>query len=139
MCTWDTALCALDRTSCCKPSVCLYRRTGWRSGWDQFPRRPRSRSGPPHRRVAPAAGMPRARSKLFQTAQRAAWRNQERSIQPTPCAQTEQPWILRPLPRRRVSRSQPGCRQPRKLREGSFQADKGAGAEASRLEPPHRS
>src|ERR1700687_6442868 len=67
---------------------------------------------------------------------RAAWRNQERSIQPTPCAQIEQPWILRPLPRRHVSRSQPGCRQPRKLREGSFQADRGAGAEASRLEPP---
>src|SRR6202451_301119 len=78
-------------------------------------------------------------SELFQTAQRAAWRNQERSIQPTPCAQIEQPWILRPLPRRHVSRSQPGCRQPRKLLEGSFQAGKGAGAEASRLEPLHRS
>ena len=63
----------------------------------------------------------------------------KKAIQPTPCAQIEQPWILRPLPRRHVSRSQPGCRQPRKLREGSFQADNGAGEEESRLEPLHRS
>jgi hypothetical protein len=53
-CAWDPALCALDRTSCCKPSVCLYCRTGWRSEWDQFRRRPRSRCG-----TSPSSGSAR--------------------------------------------------------------------------------
>jgi short chain dehydrogenase len=61
------------------------------------------------------------------------------ATRPEPCAQIEQPWILRLRPRRLASRFQPGCPQPRRLREGSFPVDREHDAEASRPEPPHRS
>jgi hypothetical protein len=57
------------------------------------------------------------------------------ATRPEPCAQIEQPWILRPRQRRHASRSQLGYRQPRKSREGSFRANKEPGAGASPLEP----
>ena len=56
------------------------------------------------------------------------------ATRPEPCAQIEQPWILRPRQRRHASRSQLGYRQPRKSREGSFRAHKEPGAGASTME-----
>jgi hypothetical protein len=47
------------------------------------------------------------------------------ATRPGPCAQIGQPWILHPRPRRHASRSQRGYRQPRKLLEDSFRADRG--------------
>src|SRR6266849_1931914 len=51
---------------------------------------------------------------------------------PGPCEQIGRPWILRPQPKRRASRCQPGYLQPRTHREGLFRAYEGRDAETSR-------